>query len=91
MQHGQASAPHPKALRGRRDLDGRTGKHRDSIAVTHAGARQAAGHAAGTLMHLAPAMPHGGAGFTGRHPVTAAKSVAVHGVAKSAHDRPRCR
>ncbi|EUA35644.1 putative ligase domain protein [Mycobacterium xenopi 3993] len=45
-------------MRGRCDFDGRTCEHRDSVAMTDAGRSQAAGHTAGALVHLVPAVPH---------------------------------
>ncbi len=67
VQHGQAGAAHPEALRRRRDLHGNAGQHADRVAVSDARGGQAAGDAAGALVDLAPGVPDGLVRFTGDH------------------------
>ena len=86
VQHRQAGAAHPQALRGRRDLDREAGQHADRVAVTDAGGGQAAGDAAGPLVHLAPGVPDGFVRFTGDHARGRVAGIAVHLLGESAHD-----
>ena len=57
MQHGQAGAAHPDALRGRRDLDRGAGQHRYRVAMSDACGGQATRDVAGPLVHLGPGVP----------------------------------
>ncbi len=59
VQHGQAGAAHPDALRGRGDLDRGAGQHRDGVTVSDARRGQPTGHPAGPLVHLGPGVPDG--------------------------------
>ena len=86
MEHGQAGAAHPQALRGRRDLHREAGKHADSVPEADAGLREATRDAAGPLVHLTPGVANRLVRFTGDHARGNAAGVAVHLVGESTHD-----
>ena len=67
VQHRQAGAAHPQALRGRGDLDREAGQHADRVAVSDARGGQAARDAARALVDLAPGVADGFVRFTGDH------------------------
>ena len=86
VQHGQAGAAHPQALRRRGDLDREAGQHADRVAVSDARGGQAARDAARALVDLAPGVADRFVRLTGDHARRHGAGVAVHLLGEPAHD-----
>src|SRR5580692_695092 len=81
-----SSAQRCRSVRGGSDLDGGAGQHGDRVTGSDAGRGQAAGDAAGALVHLTPCVPDRGVGLAGDHALGAGHRVGIHRLGEAAHD-----